>query len=555
MVDLGQEIANIYAQLRGLNDRVGNNEVNINNLGTSVARDVVGSTSTNPTNGILNFIRNSDATISATTYISATYSGSSDDAAHIYNRASSTLTALTQSVAATRSGDALGIDTGSLNTFWKKNEGQIAWGGAFSLYFPLKTPVGTRSTLILVKIIVRLKDGASSITGKKIKASLWDNAIPGVASGTPFKLTTTLVGSTGSVTRDYILKVTTNTGEVFYSYVNPSTGNGGHITNATDPASFSDVNYVTVQWANIPEAIRYQLYRADSVDGTGHYYQILDSATATIFNDKGGRPTVSVLTSAPTQVNPEASSIYTAFGAILDTNIGIFKEINFTFRVPSNYTMSTDQWLKLDVLNSDDTLATLSAGVILIDKVGLSYTSGQWQPSPDDSGFLPSSLTPDATGTGTYDPPARCHQIDAWIHVPAGRKRFIDLQEGDEVISPDPQTGEITVSHVVRTIIGLSQTMRVFTTEAYTLRTSHSQPMIKNLTIPPIVASFLHEGDNLLIYDMRGLHSYRTHVEDWMSQELVGILVLDQGCHTYIANNHVIHNVKPIGIGEVGGTF
>lgn len=388
----------LMEQVRALNARVGDLQAQLNEVQSAQAA----AAGLVPT--VHNFIDNGDFNFSEEVYESTTYANDDQDCGRWYSRDNDAAGQWTEHTTTVQSGDAL-TNNNTLPAYWDRTQGVAVLGGKKAIAQPLAKNVATPGSALYVTGQLRLKTGSTIDTELKLKASIWDNTggIVKTVEATTFTITATPnVASPGAFSRQYILRVDTNSTFFYSDVITPVT-----VNNQVSVDLIDNTNYVTVRWASFPEAVRYRLYRFDSEHAEWHL--IADIANAAVaFQDKGGR-TGALFTPPVSNINLKAEAFLDNFAfSLVDTE---FRDILLTIRIPSAYQYSATtnkQWLRIEVVDDDNNTVTIDDGVLLIDKVALGYTSGRWSYSAKDlqvpAAFV-STSPPPSQPPGDSDPP------------------------------------------------------------------------------------------------------------------------------------------------------
>lgn len=512
---------------------------------------------------IVNYARNSDFNYADGGnganggYRNTFYNGppnSKDVCAHWYARNAATATAFTENGAASDA-NAL-LNDATKVSYWNLTGGYIQLGNNNGLACPLPKNLATPGINVYIRLQAALASGGSLTSTHKLKASIWDNTAGQLKTveSAPFNLTAAKVGAHtgGTTTRRYILRVDTAS-TFFYSQVSVA-GTSGEVLNTVPTASIDNNNYVSVSWSAFQEAQTYTLYRYDSDTTLWHTIAIITNGALTFF-DKGGNQGATI--TAPSQVNLKAEAYVSNFGGSLSNN---FRDVLLTIRVPTlyNYGNTTDkQWLRLDIVDFNNNYVTISDRVLLIDKVGVSYTSGRWTPAHYDQDVTagPSSGSPPASsgGGGTAPPSDGRGFIDCFLGdtnitciSPSGaqfQKPAYEVTVGDRLltVAPDGSAGASEVEFIHWGTTSLLYTL--YTANGKIVRCSPSHPLLTGFAdVTGKAARFFRNGDTVLTYAERAEESVIAHIETIEQTRRVLTFQLREQ-HTFITNGIVSHNL------------
>lgn len=332
--------------------------------------------------GIGNFALNGDGNYSEEGMRAATFTNKAFAAAHWYSIKSGTTTQLTENTVTTESGQSLrdaGHGTyGTPACDWVTASSYFRLGGdgtdGFSLVHPLTKNLFFPGARVFVQMIVKKDTGISITSTHQLQASLFENTagVRRVIEATATDLVLSAVGGTGSTSRKYAVEIKTTNG---ISRTNVTT-----ITNSV--TTLSSTKYVSISWRQHFGVIQINIYRSE--DGGTTYKKITGSGLTggTSFYDTGADGTT---VSLPSASNQKAVAQLVDFGSFLTDN---FQLVVFSIPVPPYYVMPTGtgdkQLLEIQIVNSSGTQVSTTAKGIFIDKVGVSYSNGIWQPSPED---------------------------------------------------------------------------------------------------------------------------------------------------------------------------
>ena len=162
-------------------------------------------------------------------------------------------------------------------------------------------------------------------------------------------------------------------------------------TTTTGNATLNSTNYNAMAWASVPSVVRYDVYR--TVGGTvGLIASIVSGATS--WNDQGA--TLQAGAVVPPSTATQARSTWADIGSNLSASDWV--SFRFQLDIPSAYalaqTQTGQQWLRIGFRNIPG-----GAPAILIDRVGLSLSAGEWAPASDDANATGDiSITPTSDG-------------------------------------------------------------------------------------------------------------------------------------------------------------
>jgi cell wall assembly regulator SMI1 len=556
----------ITEQLRGLLERVNKVDDKLSDLKETVnSQSTTDNTTLIP--GMINLADNTDFGFRDTDYISATYSSpdSPDNVlAMWYQFVQSAGTLPVESTPSTESGQSI-ISSGT-NVVWNKSAGTLRMSGGYYVMTPLRKPFAYKGAEVSIRMQLAKAVGATFGNNLRLRVSIHDGTSGQnkIIEGQVVTLTATPVGTTGVATRSYILEVVTTTGS-FFSNVSPSS------VSTVATSSINNSNYVALSWPQFLEASSYRIWRSAS-DVSGGYRligEIFNGATS--LKDKGGIPSVRYngTGTAPSQVNSKALAYIDGIGEQLTNDLQNFV---FTIKVPVTYDPSlttAKQYLRLELLhedNSDTSTSDVSAGGLVVDKVGLSYTGGRWTPSANDqlvqatiqaTNPLPSpggggGGSPPDPGGGGGDTNGGCFVASTLVTVlklDGGREKLpiSQIKKGMRVVSVD-EKGYACESTVVRVIRKRTSKLYEFcTTSGKSVVCSPTQPFIRRVgDVQGQKAFKITERDTFLTLegnDIQAVAEFLEYIESWNCPTNVYSLELNDKTRTFVANDIVVHNV------------
>lgn len=299
---------------------------------------------------------------------------------------------------------------GAGDTFWNAQKGLIESGGDDCVVSPLDKRDIKPGVVYFGQLLVNYNaDEGGAVLDDDIGISMaaWDNTAgqEKIIEGQAFALTAELLSGSGLVSRKYILKVETETGDYYYSdTVTPAT-----VINTPDPEA-AIPGVIAIDWPSLAGTRAYHVLRADSVAPTDFYQVDVVTNGATSARDRGGRTGTPI---TPTARNPKAQSIFKNLGALLKS--GRWVNIRFRWRTPSKYDLNATtgkQFIRIELVDADGNPVAVDPRTVLYDKGAVSYTLGDWTASPSDrvteapdvSGDPdPNSGDPDPGGRGRGD--------------------------------------------------------------------------------------------------------------------------------------------------------
>jgi hypothetical protein len=200
------------------------------------------------------------------------------------------------------------------------------------------------------------------------------------------------------VKRDYIIQVIMPDGENLYSDYQLFERGKNRVTNTVSVRDTDPNNYVSVSWARVVGAVKYNIYR--SVDDGP--FKLIGSTDAGInqfldFGGLGGEELPNLLELPPGNDTFFATALINDITKDIYQTLGRFYEVQATIQFPTaitDFQFSGDQYLQIEFFKGDDlqptTLADLPVNSVGIDKVALGYNYGRWSPSDYDLSIKPS---------------------------------------------------------------------------------------------------------------------------------------------------------------------
>jgi len=557
------QTASLQKQINDLSKEGKKNTKDISFLGESV-RDV--QTAVDSQGGMINLLNNGDFSFNDTEYNTAAYAGSDDVAADWYVRAQTQTPEewLISTFPATPSVQILEEDI-LLNTYWNKDAGVVNVGGGDILGQKLFKKYFTRGNKAYIRCQVHKEVGATVDPTIRLQASIFDNTSGQrkVIEGAVNEITAVVQGTAGSFTRKYILEIITSSGSYFSNItVIPQVTTALSVTDTTDLIS----NYVAVDWDSILESQAYKLYRHDSEFNEWRIIAEIVNGNSS-FRDVGGR-TGEIFTPPLVQINPKALAQVKNFGAGLTETP---KDVVMAIRMPSNYDFSvtTEQWFQLEFVGADSSDLTpteVSAGGIIIDKIGLSFANGRFLPSAKDqqSEAEVQTITPPPSsgggggggidpndgdgGFGCVVPTTLIYALNSATN--SVRQVFASQVYVGMILVGKDRHGRISASRVKSIFHATTSRIQCLFTREYgfALQCSPSQPIIQNvddndgvsahIIKPQIGAEILVSPDGkTLVQDY--LSAYET-IEKF--SETI-IFEMEDETMTFIGNNVVLHNL------------
>lgn len=509
---------------------------------------------------VVNYVDNGDFTFNAEQYDATAFANDDLVVARWYNRANDSTSQYTEYTGGSAGTDYISTDT-ARDAYWNKTTGELVMSIKAAIAAPLPKNIAFPASSLFCRFQVKKSSGGISIPNAwRLRAAIWDNTSgqQKIIEGAVFDLTVTAaVGSPGSFTRKYILRVDTAM-DFFYSDVlTPS-----QVTNQVSVTNIDNVNFVTISWQTFPEAARYRLYRHETE--FNEWRLIADIVNgATSFKDVGGR--TGVLFNPPgANILPRAQALFVNFGKYVNGNLN-YQDAIFHIFVPTtyNYSATTNkQWLRFDMVDENLNSVTLPDDALLIDKVALGYTNGRFCYSAKD---LAANATVQATAPPPVPPPGGDNGDGGNIPPPRGGgdrplcvkpntpiliadqvwKEARDIQIDDYILN-----GNGHLSRVTNIVRGTTSQWRVLITEhGRELWCSPTHRIICKVGDDEGTPAFkLKVGDQVMgMHEKYGMCFDNIQaIEVIEAQDEPVITFTLEGTHTYVAAGFVSHNLKPL---------
>jgi hypothetical protein len=284
------------------------------------------------------------------------------------------------------------ISTAATNPLWILADGWLEWSlttSADDLSYRFDKRLIRPGQRLYLMLNARLKDTGVSGAGLQLEAGIWDttanNWVSASVAGPAGQatITVTKIGpGAAATTYTYVVVAFTDENEVIVSA--PQSVLGAAALNATD--------YNQIAWKMTGGVLEYRIFRTTPNPGLVGVV----AGGASLFNDQGAALLIANA-SIPQPSGSQARVFVGNFGPQLSTR---WQTVRAAFRVPRNYnfslTAANGQWLRVGLRGS-------SAAIVQIDRVGLSFSPGAWQPSVEDrSAAADVPITP-AGDTGQTD--------------------------------------------------------------------------------------------------------------------------------------------------------
>jgi hypothetical protein len=284
------------------------------------------------------------------------------------------------------------ISTAATNPLWILADGWLEWSlttNADDLSYRFDKRLIRPGQRLNLMFNARLKDTGISGAGLQLEVGIWDatanNWVSASVSGGPglATITVTKIGPGGATTNyTYVVVAVTDENEVIVSA--PQSVTGAAALNLTD--------FNQVAWQVTGGVLEYRIYR--TTPNPGLVGVVVGGGS--LFNDQGAAllaPNAPI----PQPSGSQARVLVGSFGLRLSTR---WQTVRAAFRVPRNYnfslTAANGQWLRVGLRGS-------SSAVVLVDRVGLSFSPGAWKPSFEDRLAVSDVVITPAGDTGQTD--------------------------------------------------------------------------------------------------------------------------------------------------------
>lgn len=436
---------------------------------------------------------------------------------------------------------------------------------------------GTGSGTLTIKTKIK--------NGLRCKASIWQNGngtvspaiTQGICKGDKPVFTLSKVGThtSGSTERQYILEVQLPDGRRFYS-ATTSLPADNKISSTVSTATVDSSNYVSVNWAKIAGASRYNVYRSSDSGTTWYLIGTLPASSNNLLDYGGGNITFTPPVTFTTEQSDEqkAECIITDVTDVLDGTELVAHEVNGSILFPTiinNFADIGDQFLQIEFLKGDSDTATTLADIpqytLLLDKISLSYVYGRWHPSSRDQSLLPFKTVPTApvisggNGDGTGTVPtgggggttgdstgSRCvHELtNILVWSDDGNHFWMPAKSivlGDRLVSWDGE--ELAPSKVRRIVNGISKMNYRIYADDNELVCSFSHRLIENMDDFPHGTNVGKLDKTIVVYkDGDIFETALQGVESFASPMKVITFKMESGKENYVSNGILSHNAK-----------
>lgn len=448
------------------------------------------------TPAMVNFADNSDFIFSDEAYITAVFTDADKVVSRWYVDAQDSTSQIKETDSSGENGNSIrALDHPSPSTGgkWDNTKGSVLLTGGYKICGRLPAKYCYAGNYIAVRLQISRVEGTDPIaTDSILKVSIWDNSEQNILTGSYPELSSSYSGTDNNVTRRYILEVQMPDGRTFYSDTSSFSAGNNEISDTSYTTSTGDP--VTITWSKIVGASRYRIYRQTPSEADTNWY-LIETITngSTTARDYGG--TGGGIWTIPSFDNErkefqKAEAFYDEMDIQVEEEID---EISMGIQIPSTFTQNGNQFIQIEILNSDYTITDNSSvpdDSIRIDKVGVSYTNGRWTASARDQTLLanPTPVDPPPSGGGGGgNPPSgtgHCVWEESLIKIWSDDGNHYDIPantvvRGDRLVSWDGE--KLVPSKVKKVIRGLSTVNKTIHTDSKELICSFSHLMVTDL--------------------------------------------------------------------------